>query len=51
MKQVIIYGVYNINVRRKIEFLLNKDYSVIGYMDTYLKSDILDKKDILRWMN
>ncbi|MBR1642062.1 MAG: hypothetical protein IJ683_07060 [Butyrivibrio sp.] len=44
MEKVIIYGVYGIELRRKVESFLNSKYEIVGYSDTYLECDVLDNK-------
>lgn len=46
MKRIIVYGIWNIEIRRKIEFFISKDeYEIIGYSDTYAQYDELDGKN------
>lgn len=42
MKEIVIYGIYYLELRRKIESFLNDEYRIVGYMDTYLSEDIVD---------
>lgn len=44
MKRVVVYGIYGIELRRKIEHFMDDNYEIIGYMDSFLKTDILDGK-------
>lgn len=44
MKKVIVYGVNNIELRRKMETFIDEKYCIIGYSDTYFPKDILDNK-------
>lgn len=44
MNKIIIYGLYSVELRRKVEHFLSDDFEIIGYSDTYLKTDILDNK-------
>ena len=43
-KQVIVYGVKNVELRRKIEYFLGEDYVIIGYSDGIFTHDVLDGK-------
>ena len=45
--KVLIYGVFSIEVRRKIENFLCDDCSIIGYSDSFLKKDVLDNKNFI----
>lgn len=44
MKNIIIYGVTNIRLRREIEYYLSDEYIITGYSDTYYKEDVIDQK-------
>lgn len=43
-KKVIVYGVKNVELRRKIEYFLGEDYVIIGYSDGIFTHDVLDGK-------
>lgn len=42
MKRIILYGVTSVELRRNIEFFLDKDCEIIGYSDTHYREDVLD---------
>lgn len=44
MKRIILYGVGNIDLRRKIENFLGDGYEIIGYSDGVFSYDIFDGK-------
>lgn len=44
VKQIILYGVRHVELRRDIEFFLDDGYEIIGYSDTWYTSDVLDGK-------
>lgn len=44
MKRIILYGVGNIDLRRKIENFLGDGYEIIGYSDGIYSYDIFDGK-------
>lgn len=46
--KVIVYGVYSIELRRKIENFLEDEYIIIGYTDSYHEKDILDGKAFIK---
>lgn len=42
-KRIILYGVRQIELRRRIEFFLGNEWEIIGYSDSHYKRDILDE--------
>lgn len=50
-KQIIVYGVYSLELRRKIESFLDDEFVIIGYTDSYHKKDILDNKTFIKREN
>lgn len=48
MVKVIVYGIYGIDMRRKIESFIDDDYCIVGYSDSYLELDILDGKPFIK---
>lgn len=44
MKKIILYGVTSVELRRNIEFFLDKGCKIIGYSDTHYREDVLDGK-------
>lgn len=45
MKKIVVYGVYSIELRRKVEnFLCENEYKIVAYSDSYLSKDILDER-------
>lgn len=44
MKKIILYGVTSIELRRNIEFFLDRDWEIVGYSDTHYLEDVLDGK-------
>lgn len=44
MKQVILYGVRHIELRREIEYFLDDEYEIVGYSDTWYESDVIGGK-------
>ena len=44
VKQIILYGVRHVELRRDIELFLDDGYEIIGYSDTWYTSDVLDGK-------
>lgn len=48
MKKVILYGVANIPLRRRIEQFPDDEYEIIGCSDTYLTVDTVDQKPFFR---
>lgn len=42
MKKIILYGVTSVELRRNIEFLLDRDWEIVGYSDTHYREDVLD---------
>lgn len=46
-KRILIYGIANSVLRRKVEVYLNEVYEIIGYSDTYYKEDILQGENFI----
>ena len=45
MKRIIVYGIYGIELRRQIEFHLDRcRYEIIGFTDRFYNEDIVDGK-------
>lgn len=44
MRKIILYGVTSVELRRNIEFFLDKGCQIIGYSDTNYREDVLDGK-------
>lgn len=44
MKKIILYGVTSVELRRNIEFFLDRDWEIVGYSDTHYREDVLDGK-------
>lgn len=42
MKQVILYGVGSVELRRDVEYFLDNNYEILGYSDTHYTYDSLD---------
>ena len=41
MKQVILYGVGSVELRRDVEYFLDDNYEILGYSDTHYTYDSL----------
>lgn len=48
MYKIIIYGVFSLELRRRIESFLDEEYTILGYTDSNISKDILDGKKFFK---